>query len=143
MSQKDSILNLWYLLYDVDHLESFYVWIISAFSLFPKTLGELDMGWRQKSPRNTHFDGRQVCVQAPPPFHDARLQGNYGFHFSPSDLRVDVCDQNRVWLLAPSQVKCSVLIGADNAPFCERNMVAIAKRLKHQDHLPAIIFCHP
>ena len=62
---------------------------------------------------------------------------------SPSDLRVNVCDQNCVWFLTPSQVKCPVLIGGNYAPFREWNVIAVSKRLKHKDHLSAIIFCHP
>ena len=63
--------------------------------------------------------------------------------FSPSDLRVNVCDQNRVWFLTPSQVKSPVLIGGDNGPSSERNVITVSKRLKHKDHLSAIIFFHP
>jgi hypothetical protein len=52
----------------------------------------------------------------------AGLQGIPPGELSPaSDLRVNVCDQNRVWFLTPRQVNCPVLIGADYAPSCNLN----------------------
>mgnify|MGYP006876616870 CR=1 FL=1 len=58
-------------------------------------------------------------------------------------LRVNVCDQDSVWLLSLTEVKSPVLIRCDYAPLGERNMIAVAKRLEHQDHLSPVVFRRP
>ncbi len=45
---------------------------------------------------------------------------------TPSDLRVNVRDQNRVRFLAQGQIKSPVFIRGDDAPLRKRNVIAVA-----------------
>jgi len=62
--KKSYISPIWR--YAVGHPEYFYVQIISAFSLFPKAMGKIHMGQRQKSPRNGCLTGRREGAGAIP-----------------------------------------------------------------------------